>query len=353
MEKTKQNLTGLSLAELEAFAESMGEKKFRGRQLFGWIYEKKASAFADMTNLAKSLRDKLSDAAAIGLVQQAGRQVSSESGTIKYLFRLFDDALIETVVIPESARLTCCISSQAGCAFNCSFCATGAMGFKRDLSAGEIVDQVIFAERDMGHEITNVVLMGMGEPLQNYDAVIKACRMLNSEDGLAIAGRRIVISTVGLVPAIYRYADEDHPYRLAISLHSAMDEKRKKILPIGRKYPLPELMAAVRYYTQKARQHPTFEYVLLAGVNDGQEDAVALRNLLKGIPCKVNLIPYNAAIPQFQAPEADHVNQFVQWLLPLQAPVSVRWSKGTDIRAACGQLVTGIQKTSPCVPEER
>jgi 23S rRNA (adenine2503-C2)-methyltransferase len=340
MEKIKQNLTGLTLPELELFVQAIGEKKFRGRQLFGWIYQKRAVDFNEMTDLAKALREKLADLAVVGQVQQIGRQDSTQSGTIKFLHRLQDGAMIESVYIPESSRRTCCVSTQVGCACKCSFCATGAMGFKRDLSAGEIVDQVIQAERDARQEITNVVLMGMGEPLLNYDAVLKACDLLNDENGLAVGSRHIVVSTVGIIPAIYRYADEGRPYRLAISLHSAMDEKRQKLLPIAKKYPLPELMQAIRYYSRKARQHPTIEYVLLAGVNDGEEDAVALRQVLQGLSCKINLIPYNAALTKFKAPDTSAVEKFASRLLPLHAPVSVRWSKGSDINAACGQLAT-------------
>jgi len=338
MKLDKKMLTGLTLQELEQFAESIGEKKFRGRQLFSWIYEKRATGFGDMTDLGKGLREKLNAVAALGCLQLARRTQSDASNTVKYLFQLQDNHAIESVLIHESGRRTCCLSTQAGCAFKCSFCATGAMGFHRDLTAGEIVDQVLFIEREAGVELTNVVLMGMGEPLQNYDAVIKACRLLNHPDGLAIAGRHIVLSTVGIVPAIYRFADEGHPFRLAISLHASTDEKRKALLPIGRRYPLAELMKAVRYYAQKARQHPTFEYVLLAGINDSEQDAEDLVRLLNGLPCKINLIPYNAAIEKFSTPDAQAVDRFVQRLLPLHAPVSVRWSKGADIAAACGQL---------------
>jgi len=339
MEPSKKNLTGLSLPELETFALSIGEKKFRGRQLFSWIYEKKASGFAQMSNLAKPLRDKLDAIAKVGLVQLAEEQGSVQDDAIKFLFQLSDGVLIESVLITESKRGTCCLSTQAGCALKCAFCATGTLGFTRHLSAGEIVDQVLVVARASKKDITNIVLMGMGEPMLNYDAVIKACQLLNDANGLAIAARHIVISTVGIVPAIYRYADDGHPYRLAISLHSALDEKRSRLVPIGRTYPLPELMQAVRHYAQQARQHPTIEYVLLAGVNDGEEDAIALLNLLKGLPCKVNLIPYNAAISRFSAPTVERVDQFARWLLPLRAPVSVRWSKGADIQAACGQLL--------------
>ncbi len=338
MEKLKQNLTGLTLSELERFVESIGEKKFRGRQLFSWIYQKRAVDFSAMTDLAKALREKLTAHAVIGQGLLMERQTSEQSGAVKFLLRLQDGAMIESVHIPESGRRTCCVSTQVGCACKCSFCATGTMGFKRDLTCGEIVDQVIQAERAAQQDMTNVVLMGMGEPLLNYEAVMQACDLLNDENGLAIGSRHIVISTVGIVPAIYRYADEGRPYRLAISLHSALDEKRKKLLPVARKYPLEDLMQAIRYYSRKARQHPTIEYVLLAGVNDGAEDALALRQRVQGLDCKINLIPYNAVSAKFKAPDATSVEQFTRQLLPIRAPVSVRWSKGSDIAAACGQL---------------
>jgi 23S rRNA (adenine2503-C2)-methyltransferase len=341
----KQHLLGLSRPELESFVAELDEKPFRGRQLYHWLYVKKASCFADMSDLAKSLREKLEQAALPASLELVSRQTASNK-TTKYLFRLADGAMIESVFIPEAGRRTICISSQVGCGYKCSFCATGTMGLKRNLTAGEIVDQVLSVERDTKKTLTNVVLMGMGEPFHNYDNVIKACRLLNDPDGMAIAGRHIVISTVGLVPAIYRYADEGHPYRLAISLHTAVEEKRRRLLPVARVHGLADLMAAVRYYSQKARQRLTFEYVLLGGVNDSESDARALRSLLHGIPCKVNLIPYNAAIPSFQAPSAEQVDQFARWLLPLKAPVSVRWSKGSDIQAACGQLVVEAQSPS-------
>jgi 23S rRNA (adenine2503-C2)-methyltransferase len=341
----KQQLLGLSRIELEAFVEELDEKPFRGRQLYHWLYVKRANRFADMGNLAKSLREKLELAALAGSLELVNRQVASNK-TTKYLFRLADGAMIESVYIPEAARHTICISSQVGCGYKCVFCATGTMGLQRNLTAGEIIDQVLSVERDTQKVLTNVVLMGMGEPFHNYDNVIKACRLLNDPDGIAMAGRHIVISTVGLVPAIYRYADEGHPYRLAISLHAAVEEKRRRLLPVAKVHGLSDLMAAVRYYSQKARQRLTFEYVLLAGVNDAESDARALRLLLHGIPCKVNLIPYNAAIPSFQAPSAEKVDQFARWLLPLKAPVSVRWSKGSDIQAACGQLVVEAQPPS-------
>lgn len=339
----KQSLLGMSADELQVFVQSLGEKAFRGRQLYHWLYAKRANSFAEMSDLAKSFRLKLEHAGQPGSLQLVSRQLAGNK-TAKYLFRLADGAMIESVYIPEAGRRTICISSQVGCGFKCAFCATGTMGLRRQLSAGEIVEQVIAVERDTKTLLTNVVFMGMGEPFHNYDHVIKACRLLNDADGLAMAGRHIVLSTVGLVPAIYRYAEEGHPYRLAISLHSAVEEKRRRLLPVAKLHSLPDLMAAVRYYSKKARQRLTFEYVLLAGVNDDESDARALRALLHGIPCKVNLIPYNAAISSFHAPSPARVDQFAGWLLPLKAPVSVRWSKGADIQAACGQLVVEAEQ---------
>jgi len=333
-----ENLTGYDRGELEAFAERLGEKKFRGRQLFSWIYEKKAASFADMTDLAKPLREKLAACASLGQLTVDQTVSSPLSGSTKYLFRTRDGLAVESVYIPESDRRTLCISSQVGCALKCAFCATGRMGFRRDLAAGEIVDQVLTIERSLGLELTNIVLMGMGEPLLNYDAVMKACDLIHAEEGLAIGHRHIVLSTVGIVPAIHRYTDEKRPYRLAISLHAADDDKRRQIVPIAKQYALHELMAAVRRYAEKLRRRPTFEYVLLAGINDGEEDAKKLRRLLAGIPCKINLIPYNPVVTRFKRPDDAAVARFTEWLAPMPAPVSVRWSKGSDIDAACGQL---------------
>ena len=334
----KQTLVGLSRSELEVFAESLGEKKFRGRQLYSWIYAKHAADFAGMSDIAKPLRWKLEQEAALFWLTLLEKMVSPASASVKYLFRAQDGALIESVYIPESGRRTLCISSQAGCALGCAFCATGALGFTRNLTSGEIVDQVLHAARDVGAMPTNIVFMGMGEPFLNYDAVIAASALINDPDGIAIGHRHIVLSTVGITPAIVRFADEGHPYRLALSLHSAIDSKRRQIVPIARRYPLPELVDAVKYYAKKARRRPTFEYVLLAGFNDGEEDAAALRRLAGELPCKINLIPYNPAIPGFNRPNDEEVARFAAWLTPLHAPVSIRWSKGTDIDAACGQL---------------
>ncbi len=334
----KTNLVGMSRADLQAFALAIGEKPFRGRQLFSWIYAKHTADFAEMSDLAKATRLRLAQEAELGWLNLEQKAVSAASGSVKYLFRLGDGALIESVYIPEAGRRTLCISSQVGCALGCTFCATGALGFKRSLTTGEIVDQVLQTTRDTGAPPTNIVFMGMGEPMVNYEAAMAAAALLNDAEGLAIGHRHIVISTVGIPPAILRYTDEGQPFRLAISLHSAIDAKRRQIVPIARRHPLPELLNAVKYYAKKSRRRPTFEYVLLAGFNDGEEDAAALRRLAAEVPCKVNLIPYNPALAGFRRPDDGAVERFAAWLAPLHAPVSVRWSKGTDIEAACGQL---------------
>jgi len=334
----KVNLTGLTQEELEQFAVDHGEKSFRGRQLFSWIYQKKATDFGEITNLSKKLRQKFADLASIGQLQLAEKSHSPASDSIKYLFRLEGDNWVESVFISESGRRTLCVSSQVGCALKCAFCATGKLGLKRNLTAGEIVDQVIFVERDTDIELTNIVFMGMGEPFKNYENVIKAAYLMNHENGIAIGTRHIVISTVGIIPALYRYTDEGHRFKLAISLHSPFNEDRRKLMPVSAKYDVDKLIDAVKYYMKKSQRRPTFQYVLIAGVNDRRQDAQGVRKLLQGIPCKVNLIPYNPTVANFNRPTRGHVDQFAQWLMPIQAPISVRWSKGDDIEAACGQL---------------
>ncbi len=338
MKNMKTNLTGFTLQECEAFAEEIGEKKYRGRQLYKWIYEKNVASFDEMTDLPIPLRQKLGETADLGHLELVETDSKSSSGSVKYLFRLKDNYHIECVYIPDETRKTLCISSQVGCAINCRFCATARLGLKRHLTTGEIVDQVLSIKRMRDEEITNIVFMGMGEPFHNYDNVIRAAGLISDDNGIAIGPRRIVISTSGLADKIIRYADEGHKFRLAISLNSPFQEQRAQIMPISRKWDVDKLLRAVHYYGKKSRKIPTFEYVLLAGVNDSKEHAMALKKIVKSMPCKVNLIPYNPTVEQYARPDEAHVNQFAQWLLPLNAGLSVRWSKGDDANAACGQL---------------
>ncbi|MDZ7341256.1 MAG: 23S rRNA (adenine(2503)-C(2))-methyltransferase RlmN [candidate division KSB1 bacterium] len=340
------NVTGMTLEQMESLMLSIGQPKYRATQLFTWVYKKGITAFDEMSNFSKSLRQQLSDLADIGYLTLQQQIVSTDGQAIKFLFRLADGLYLESVYMIEGKRRTVCLSTQVGCTLKCRFCATGAMGFRRNLTAGEIVDQLLWIRRTLGVDVTNVVIMGMGEPFLNYEATIAACKLISHDQGIAIGKRKITISTSGIVPAIMQYADEGHGFKLAISLNAADDAKRSEIMPINRKYPLAELMQAARYYSSKSRQRVTFEYVLLAGVNDQPEDARRLSQLIKNLRCKINLIPYNATDGRFSAPTEERINEFMQPFMNLNVVVSVRRSKGTDIQAACGQLYYQHQTAS-------
>jgi 23S rRNA (adenine2503-C2)-methyltransferase len=332
----------LELSELEQTLESMGYPRFHARQMFQWIYKRGVTDFAEMTDLGRELRSNLAGAFRIGTPDVVRRERSSD-GTTKFLLRLEDGQFIESVFIPDTPANTFCISSQVGCAMRCGFCLTGKMGIVRNLTAGEIAGQVrvLARELDMLHGPFNIVLMGMGEPLHNYDAVMKALRILADEHGFGISPRRVTLSTVGVLPALERLATESFMPNLAISLHATTEEQRDLLVPINRKYGLKELLDACRRFPQNRRSRITFEYVLLKDVNDSDEDARRLVRLLNGIKSKVNLLPLNeaAGIP-YERPSDARVNRFVQLLAERGVVVSVRKSRGRDIRAACGQLIT-------------
>lgn len=338
----KIELKGLSLEEMERFIAERGEPAYRGRQLFHWIYGRGANTFEEMTDLPVTLRARLAEQASIGAVTPLAKDVSRD-GTRKYLFGCADGRQIETVLIPDEGRLTACLSTQVGCALACAFCLTGKMGLIRHLLAGEIVDQVLALRRDLqaGEQIGNLVLMGMGEPLHNYDATVKALAILTHPLGLAYPPRRITLSTVGLVPQIVRLGASGLDVNLAVSLHGATDELRNRLVPINRRYPLKALMAALRAYPLPPRRRITFEYVLIDGVNDRPEDARELARLLRGLRCKVNLLPLNEApaIP-FRRPKRERVEAFQQILKSAGIPTTIRESRGLDISAACGLLAT-------------
>lgn len=338
----KIDLKGLSLQEMERLVTDRGEPAYRGRQLFHWIYGCGARTFAEMTDLPVALRAKLADQANIGALALLGREVSQD-GTRKYLFGCTDGQAIETVLIPDEGRLTACLSTQVGCALACAFCLTGTMGLVRHLRAGEIVDQVLALQRDLqsGEQIGNLVLMGMGEPLHNYDATVKALTILTHPLGLAYPPRRITLSTVGLAQEIVRFGQSGLGVNLAVSLHAANDELRDRLVPINRRYPLKELIAALRAYPLPPRRYLTFEYALIDGVNDRPEDARALVRLLRGLRCKVNLLPLNeaSAIP-FRRPSRERVEAFQRILKSAGLLVTIRESRGLDISAACGLLAT-------------
>ncbi len=342
----KINLKGLTLEELEQFVLSIKEKKFRAAQLFAWIYRRNVLSFDVMTDMSKSLREKLENMAYIGQLTASNIQKSTLSETQKFLFQLNDGLFVESVLMVEEKRRTVCLSSQVGCALGCTFCATGTLGFKRNLETWEIIDQFLAIQRLTGVDISNIVIMGMGEPFLNYEAVLKACHLFNHPDGTAIGNRRIVISTSGIIPQIYRFTDEKQPFKLAISLNSPFDNQRSSIMPINKHHPLERLIEAARYYAKKSRQRITFEYVLLKNVNTRQEDADQLKKLLSGIPCKINLIPYNAIPDSNWQPTIEEVEKFYSYFLNFPAVVSIRWSKGQDIQAACGQLAASTGELS-------
>jgi len=334
----KINLKGLWIEDFEKLLGDLGEKRFKARQLASWIYAKGATDFAQMTELSKDLREKLSQIAFIGSIRLVKKQVSQKDISEKLLFELSDGEKIETVLMWEGKRVTICLSTQVGCPLGCTFCATGKMGFKRNLTAGEIVGQII----PLGdHHITHVVLMGMGEPLLNYDHTLKALRIINNELGLSFAAKRITLSTAGIPPMIERLADENLKIKLAISLNAPTNEKRNKLMPINKKHPIKELLGAVKYFIQKTKRGITFEYALIKDVNDSEKDAQELSKLIRGIRCKINLIPYNP-VPDlpYQKPSEEKIVAFRDYLYPRCPAVTLRRSKGEDILAACGQLRT-------------
>jgi 23S rRNA (adenine2503-C2)-methyltransferase len=340
----------LEVEELEAQLDAVGAAPFHARQLYRWIYRHGVSDIDRMTDLGRPLRAMLK-AEFVLMTPRVSKDEVSIDGTRKFLLELADKRRIEAVFIPDTPAMTFCISTQVGCAMSCDFCLTGKMGLVRNLTAGEIAGQVrvLAAATGMLDRTFNIVLMGMGEPLHNYDNTMKALRMLHSEHGLAVSPRRITLSTVGIVPGLDRLAREPLMPNLAISLHATTDQARTALVPPNRKYPLQDILAACRRFPLKKRSRITFEYVLLAGVNDSPEDARRLVKLLAGIKSKVNLIPLNAApgIP-YERPSDEHVDQFAQILADGRLTVSVRKSRGRDIRAACGQLIVegGSKKTA-------
>jgi 23S rRNA (adenine2503-C2)-methyltransferase len=346
------DLAGLERHELEEALEAMGRPRFHARQIFGWIHRRGITDFALMSDLGRELRGQLAGRFEIGTPAVVRKEVSTD-GTTKLLLRLADGKAIESVCIPEhppeiggttaADRLTFCLSTQVGCAMKCAFCLTGRMGIDRNLSAGEIVGQVrvLCRELDALDRRFTIVLMGMGEPLHNYESTMKALRILADEHGLAVSPRRVTLSTVGVLPALERLATEPLMPNLAISLHSTTEAQRDMLVPINRKYGIEELLAACRRFPLKRRERITFEYVMLRDVNDAPEDARRLVRLLSGIKAKVNLLPLNeaAGIP-FERPSDAAVNRFAAILAERGVTVSVRKSRGRDIRAACGQLIT-------------
>jgi 23S rRNA (adenine2503-C2)-methyltransferase len=333
-------LKDLSLEELEDFILSLGEKPFRAVQVAHWLYGRGVRSFGEMVNLSKSFREKLEERARISFMTPS-EVYSSRDGTRKYRFILADGEAIESVFLPERGHFTLCLSTQVGCALGCKFCLTGKRGWARNLQPSEIIDQVIGVRGTLTpqEKLTNLVLMGMGEPLQNYANVLRALEILRSPRGLQFSHRRITLSTAGIIPEMVNLLSRKNFVKLAISLNSTTDEERSEIMPINRKYPLKDLLSACRKIPLPNRERITFEYVLLHGVNDSEEDAHRLTRLLKGIRAKVNLIPFNEHRGSpFRKPSEDTLQKFRQILLAGQLTTVIRQSKGADILAACGQL---------------
>lgn len=343
------DLAELDLPELEAALVARGLERFRARQIFAWIYKRGVVDIESMTDLPRDLRATLASSCRIGTPEMTSRERSSD-GTEKFLLKLADGRRIESVFIPDTPAMTFCISTQVGCAMACAFCLTGKMGLVRNLTAGEIAGQVRVLAGALGlrNKTFNIVLMGMGEPLHNYDGVMKAMRMLCDEQSFHLPPRRVTLSTVGLLPALEKLGQEELMPNLAISLHAPTDEQRGALVPINRKYGVRDIIEACKRFPVRKRTRITFEYVMLAGVNDAPEDARRLAKLLSGVKAKVNLIPLNAAagIP-FERPSDEAVDRFARVLAERDVTVSVRKSRGRDIRAACGQLIVEGEQRSP------
>jgi len=338
---TVKTLLGLNTDELCTLVQEFDEPAYRGKQLAEWLYQNGAHTFVEMTNLPDKLRAGLSREYEVGRSQAVAIQ-RSRDGTIKLLLALHDGSAVETVGIPYADRFSCCLSTQVGCPVGCVFCATGLGGFSRNLTAGEIVDQVLAVQEKAGdRRVDHVVFMGMGEPLLNYEATVKAMRLLNGELGIAM--RHLTVSTVGYVPGIHRLAQEKLQVTLAVSLHAATDELRRKLIP-GMKWSLAEIIDACREYIQLTGRRVTFEYCLLEGVNDGTEQAQELARLLRGMNCHVNLIPYNTVtgLTSYKRPKK-RTGAFREILEGAGIQVTQRVQRGADIDAACGQLTAKVK----------
>tara|TARA_B100000029_G_scaffold187827_2_gene185266 strand:- start:537 stop:1577 length:1041 start_codon:yes stop_codon:yes gene_type:complete len=335
-------LIGQLMNELESFAESLREKPFRGRQLFDWLYRQQVDDIPSMTDLSKSFRKKL-EGIQIHPLKMLNRDESPSKQTRKILFELNDGNRIESVLMKEGKRITVCLSTQVGCAVDCDFCATAKMGFIKNLSPGEIVDQFLQLQKLSDQKITNVVFMGMGEPFLNYKNSIAAADLLHHPKGINMGAWRITISTAGIVPKIRQFSEEKHPYKLAVSLNGSDYEQRLKTMPITKAHTFKDLLKASKDYAYHSRNRITFEYVLMAGINDKPTDATKLKQLLNSVDCKLNVIPYNEIGGQYHRPNDETIEAFLNPLKNAQFPVTIRWSKGTDIDAGCGQLATMSQ----------
>jgi 23S rRNA (adenine2503-C2)-methyltransferase len=343
----KIDVRSLTLEALENYFSEIGEKKFRAKQVYSWLWEKSVSDFDQMSNLSKDLRQKLKELFTINAVKVHISQFSNDK-TIKNTFKLYDNNLIEGVLIPAPDRMTACVSSQVGCSLTCKFCATGYMERKRNVNPDEIYDQVVLldqqAKANYNHPLTNIVYMGMGEPLLNYANVMKSIERITAEDGLNMAAKRITVSTAGIAKMIKKLGDDQVKFNLALSLHAANDKKRNEIMPINEQNSLKALAEALKYYFAKTKNPVTYEYILFDNFNDGLEDAAELAAFCKHLPCKVNIIEYNPiAFADFINTQEDKTEAFAAYLKRQGINVNIRRSRGKDIDAACGQLAVKQQ----------
>lgn len=339
--QAKPSLYSLTFSELKNWLASVSEPAFRAKQIYDWLYVKRVTEIAEMSNLSKDLRQKLANEFTLTSLKLVTKQTSND-GTIKFLFELHDGYSIETVIMRHDYGNSVCVTTQVGCRIGCTFCASTLGGMKRNLSAGEIVAQVVEAERAMnekGERISSCVVMGIGEPFDNYEALLSFLRTINDENGLNIGARHITVSTSGIVPSIYKFADEGMQINFAISLHAPNNELRSKLMPINRAYPLVKLMEAVRYYIEKTSRRVTFEYGLFGGVNDQAEHAEQLAELIKDLKCHVNLIPVNNVLERdYVRTPRSQIFEFERILKKRGVNVTIRREQGSDIDAACGQL---------------
>ena len=341
----KKDIKSLSLSEIQDFIEQIGDKKFRSKQIYEWLWKKNTASFDEMTNIPQKLREKLSENFTINPIKITYQVKSQRDNSSKFAFLTFDDLYIEGVLIPSknAKRVTACISTQVGCPLACKFCATGTMGLKRNLTASEIYEQVFLLNEQSikiyGRKLTNIVVMGMGEPLLNYDNLIKALNFVTGEAGLAMSPQRITVSTVGIVDAIKRLADENPKFNLAISLHSAINENRSEIMPVNKSNPLPELIEALKYFHKKTGKRITFEYLLINNITDTEKHYKALAQFCKNFPSKINLIEFNQVEHiDYKPSTKEKTRKFYDYLTSKNLVVTIRKSKGQDINAACGQL---------------
>jgi 23S rRNA (adenine2503-C2)-methyltransferase len=342
MQEEKKDIRALSKEQLRTFFVENNDKAFRGNQVFEWLWSKGAHKFDDMTNLAKATRQMLENHFVINHIKVDTMQ-KSEDGTVKNAVRLHDGLVVESVLIPTEKRTTACVSSQVGCSLDCNFCATARLKRMRNLGADEIYDQVVAIDRESrlyhNHPLSNIVFMGMGEPLMNYNNVLKAIEMITSEEGLGMSPKRIMVSTSGVPKMIKKLADDEVKFKLAVSLHSAIDEIRSRIMPFSKAFPLAELRESLEYWYRKTKSKVSYEYVVWKGINDNKESIDALVKFCKYVPCKVNLIEYNPIDDgEFQQASEESINAYIKALENAGIVVKVRRSRGKDIDAACGQL---------------